>query len=186
MAACALAFFATTAVAEKTVIDDPVIQYSYTYNTIGSQHFCDLATVMWIMWKKVPMEIKLTAAFILDDTKPKDKNLSVMYVVEALDARAKKNVKVIGSRIISDVFDSNLNASKLIDNQGAAAYAITAEGSLALFENLMTAPRAYALAIEFENNANLTINVKPTPEFFGPSAKWLECSVAITKDRPPQ
>lgn len=186
MVACAVAFFATSAMAEETVIDDPVIQYSYGYETIGSKHYCDLATVMWVGLKKVPlMEIKLTAAWIMDDTKPKDKNLTVMYMVEAFDFGAKKEVKVIGSRIMSDVFDSYLGASKLIDNQGDTAYRFTSEGSFALFTTLMTFPRAYALTVEFENNSSLIVNVKQTPEIFSQNVKWYECQLAVMKHRPP-
>src|SRR6516225_1454527 len=84
---CALAFLATVAKAESSlVVADALIKYGYTYETLGSRHFCDLATVMG----KGPLLVKLTAAYITDDTKPKGKDIIVAYMVEAFDVRAAK------------------------------------------------------------------------------------------------
>ena len=69
IAICALVFLATGARAESpAIITSAQTHYSYTYETRGSLHFCDLATVI----ARAPMVIKLTAAFVTDDTKPKD------------------------------------------------------------------------------------------------------------------
>ena len=113
IAACAIAVFATSAVAENLVMDDARIQYSYTYETLGSRHSCNFATVMG----KAPMVIKLTAALITDDAKPKDQDITTMYVVEAFVVGAPKGsnklepkqIKVVGGRIISDIFNSDLS-----------------------------------------------------------------------------
>jgi len=106
IAACVPALFSESVVAENLVMDDPSIQYNYSYEKLGSQHFCDLTTMM----AKAPMVIKLTAAFITDDIKPKDKDVKVAYVVEGFAARVGKNsqlevkpIKVVAGRIISDV-----------------------------------------------------------------------------------
>ena len=40
---------------------------------------------------KAPMVIKLTAAFVTDEAKPKDRNLTVAYIVEAFVVGAGKN-----------------------------------------------------------------------------------------------
>ena len=97
-AACALAFFATSAVAD----DDLPIQYDYTFQTIKPLHFCDFHTTI----VHVPMLIKLTAAIISDDTKAADHSTRVMYMVEAFVAVPGKQtqfdlkeVKVVTGRI---------------------------------------------------------------------------------------
>ena len=186
---CALAFFAATAVAENLVLNDPIVHYGYTYETRGSLHFCDFSTTM--TKPPLPMFIKLTAAFITDDKKPRDHDTTVAYIVEASFVRAFKpsldtqDIKVVAGRIISDVFNSDLMATKNADKDLGASYNIPSEGSLALFTNLMTVRGAYTLAVEFENNASLTINVKPTPEMLDPSEKWLKCSVAIMQHQKP-
>jgi hypothetical protein len=138
----------------------------------------------------LPIFVKLTAAFITDDKKPKDHDTTVAYIVEASAVRAFKptldtqDVRVVAGRI-SDIFDSDLHATKNVDRDMGASYNIPSEGSLALFMNLLTMQGAYTLAVEFENNAGLTINVKPTQEMLDPSAKWLKCSVAITQHKKP-
>jgi hypothetical protein len=189
IAACALAFFATGAVAENLVMDDPSVQYTYSFETRGPLHFCDFATIMG----KGPILIKLTAAFITDDTKPKDEDLTVGYIVEAFAAAVDENsqlkskqVKVVSGRIISDIFNSDLMASKAVDKDLGATYTIPSEGSLALFMNLLTIRGAYSLAVEFENNSSLIINVKPTPEIFNPANKWNACSIAVMQHQRPQ
>lgn len=188
--ACAFAFIATGAVADNLVIDDARIQYVYSSDTRGPLHFCDFATTMM----KAPMVIKLTAALITDDTKPKDKDLTVAYIVEAFVIGAPKGstklephqVKVVGGRIISDIFNSDLMASKNVDKDLGASYTIPSEGSLALFMNLLTIRGAYTLAVDFENNSSLVVNVKPTPEIFDPAQKWNLCSVAIMQHQQPK
>lgn len=190
IAACVLAFFATSAVTENLVIDDARVQYTYSFDTRGPLHFCDLATTM----AKAPMVIKLTAAFITDDTKPKDKDLTVAYIVEAFVVGApkgsnkleSKQIKVVAGRIISDIFNSDLHAVRNVDKDLGASYTIPSEGSLALFTNVLTIRGAYTLAVDFENNSSLIVNVTPTPEIFGPSEKWNLCSIAIMEHRPPQ
>ena len=84
---CALALFASAAMAENIVLDNPSIKYTYSFQTLGSRHFCDFATVM----AKAPMVIKLTGAFVTDDTKPKDNDLTVSYIVEAFFVRVGNN-----------------------------------------------------------------------------------------------
>jgi len=189
IAACAIAFFATSATAENLVINDARVQYTYWTDTRGPLHFCDLATTMI----KAPMVVKLTAAFITDDTKPKDKDLTVAYIVEAFvvgapkgsDKLESKEIKVVAGRIISDIFNSDLHAVRNVDKGLGASYTIPSEGSLALFENVLTIRGAYTLAVDFQNNASLIVNVKPTPEIFGPSEKWNKCSIAIMQHQPP-
>jgi hypothetical protein len=189
VAACALAFFATSAVAENLVVDDARIQYTYSFDVRGPLHFCDLATTM----AKAPMVIKLTAAFITDDTKPKDKDLTVAYIVEAFVVGApkgsnnleSKQIKVVAGRIISDIFNSDLHAVRNVDKDLGASYTIPSEGSLALFSNVLTIRGAYTLAVDFENNSSLIVNVRPTPDIFSPSEKWNKCSIAIMQHRSP-
>jgi hypothetical protein len=186
---CALAFFATSAVAENLVIDDARVQYTYSTDTRGPLHFCDLATTMM----KAPMVIKLTAAFITDDTKQKDKDLTVAYIVEAFVIDAAKDsdkmephqIKVAAGRIISDIFNSDLHAIRNVDKGLGASYNITSEGSLALFTNVLTIRGIYTVAVDFENNSSLIVNVKPTPEIFKPAEKWNKCSIAIMQHQPP-
>jgi hypothetical protein len=60
-------------------MDDARIQYTYSFSTLGPRHFCDFATTM----AKAPLVVKLTAAFVTDDTKPKDQDVTVAYIVEA-------------------------------------------------------------------------------------------------------
>lgn len=162
--AFAIAFFSSVAAAENTVLDNPSIQYNYSFDTRGPLHFCDFSTVM----AKAPMVFKLTAAYITDDTKPKNNNVNVMYIVEAFVVRAGNNlqleskpVKVVAGRIKSDIFDTDLHAYKNIDKDLGASYQINSEGSLALFTNLLTIRGAYVLSVEFENHSFVTVNVKP-------------------------
>jgi len=190
IAACAIAVFATSAVAENLVMDDARIQYSYTYETLGSRHSCNFATVMG----KAPMVIKLTAALITDDAKPKDQDITTMYVVEAFVVGAPKGsnklepkqIKVVGGRIISDIFNSDLHTSKNVDKGLAASYSITSLDSYGLFTNVLTLRGAYTLAVEFENNSGLIVNVKPTPEIFDATTEWNKCSIAIMQHQSPQ
>jgi hypothetical protein len=186
VAASVLALFATSAIAENIVMDDPSIKYVYTYETLGSRHFCDLATVI----AKAPLAIKLTSAFVTDDAKPKTQDVTVVYIVDAFIVRVGKNsqlefkqVKVVAGRIISDVFRSDLHAMKNIDRYLGASYTIRSEGSVGLFLMLRG---AYALAVEFENSPTLTVDVRPTAEILDPSEKWTKCSIAIMEHRPPQ
>jgi hypothetical protein len=97
-----------------------------------------------------------------------------------------KQIKVVAGRIISDILNSDLHAVRNVDKDLGASYTIPSEGSLALFTNVLTIRGAYTLAVEFENNSSLIVNVKPTPEIFGPSEKWNKCSIAIMEHRPPQ
>ena len=189
VAACVLGFFGTSAIAESPIWDDAIIQYTYTFETLGSQHVCNLATVM----TKVPRVIKLTAAFIYDDKKPKGQDLTVTYIVEAFvrdvkTSRDTKQVRVVAGRIISDIFNSDLHATKNIDKDLGASYNVSYGGSRAsLLTNLMTTRSAYTLVVEFENNSSLTVNVKPTPEISGPSEKWMNCLAAFLQHQsPPQ
>jgi hypothetical protein len=190
VAASILALFAAHAMpAENLVIDDTRIQYNYTFQTLGSQHFCDLATTII----KAPLVIKLTAAFVTDDAKPKDQQLTVAYIVEAFVTRLGKNsqlesqqVKVAAGRIISDVFNTDLHASKTAEQAGVlgASYIIPSEGSLALFMNALTIRGTYTLAVEVENHSMIIAKVRPTPEIFDPSEKWNKCSLALMQQRP--
>jgi hypothetical protein len=188
---CALTFLSMGAKAESpTIVADARINYSFTQETRGSLHFCDLATVM----AKAPMLIKLTAAFITDDTKPKDNDLTVAYIVEAFIVGAAKGssklephqVKVVSGRIISDIFHTDLHASKNSANDLGATYNITSEGSLALFMNVISITGKYRVAVELERNTSLVFDVKPTPEIFDAGEKWNKCSIAIMEQRPPQ
>ena len=189
IAACTLALLGTGARAESPVINDASIYYSYTYNILRSRHYCDLATVI----AKAPMLIKLTAAFITDDTKPKDNNLTVAYIVEAFVVSTAKTsskpepkpVKVVSGRIISSTFNSDLHASKNIDHDLGASYNVTSEGALALFTSVISVVGQYKLAVEFENNSSVVVNVKPTPESYGASEKWNKCNIAIMEHREP-
>ena len=186
--ASVLALFTTSAIAENVVMDDPSIKYVYTYETLGSLHFCDLATVI----AKVPLAIKLTSAFITDDAKPKNQDVTVVYLVDAFVVGVGKNlqleskqIKVVAGRISSDAFHSDLHAMKNIDRALGASYTIRSEGSVGLFTNLMLRG-AYALAVEFENSPSLTVDVRPTAEILDASEKWTKCSLAIMEHRPPQ
>jgi hypothetical protein len=189
IAACAFAFFATSAVAENLVIDDASIQYTYSFDTRGPLHSCALATTM----AKAPIVIKLTAAFITDDAKPKDNDLTVTYVVDAFfvgaaDKNSKlepKQVKVVGARIISDIFNSDLHAVRNVDKDLGASYNISSEGSIGPFTNVLTIRGIYTLAVEFEDHTNVIVNVKETPDIFSPGEKWNKCSIAIIQHQPP-
>ena len=184
------ALLTENAVAENIVINNPNIQYNYTHQTLGSLNFCDFATVV----AKAPFVIKLTAAFVTDDTKPKNENLTVAYMVEAFLVRVGKNnsklesapIKVTAGRIISDSFHSDLMTTKNIDKGLGASYTITSEGSLALFTSVVTVRGEYSLAVELENRANLIVNVRPTPKILEASEKWNECGLAIMEHRTPQ
>jgi hypothetical protein len=187
--ACMLALFATYAAAEDLILDDARVQYDYTFETLGSRHFCDLATTL----SKAPVVIKLTAAFITDDAKPKDKDLTVGYIVEAFVVGSDKGgkltprqVKVVTGRIISDIFHSDLYATKNVDKDLGASYTIPSESSLALFMNVLTIRGIYQLAVDFENNWSLVINVKPTLRILDTSEKWNKCSLALMEHRSPQ
>ena len=190
IAACILAFFATSAGAENLVINDARIQYTYSFSTHGPLHFCDFVTTM----AKAPMVIKLTAAFITDDTKPKDKDVTIAYIVEAFivgtpkgsNKLEPKEIKVVAGRIISDIFNSDLHAVRNVDKDLGASYTIPSQDSLALFTNVLTLSGAYTLAVDFENNSSAIVKVSPTPDIFGPSGKWSSCSIAIMEHRPPQ
>ena len=191
LSGCALTFLSMGAKAESpTIVADARINYSFTQETRGSLRFCDLATVM----AKAPMLIKLTAAFITDDTKPKDNDLTVAYIVEAFIVGTAKGsnklepqqVKVVSGRIISDIFHTDLHASKNSANDLGATYNITSEGSLALFMNVISITGKYRVAVELERNTSLVFDVKPTPEIFDAGEKWNKCSIAIMEQRPPQ
>ena len=190
IAACILAFFATRAGAENLVMNDAHVQYTYSFSTHGPFHFCDFATTM----AKAPMVIKLTAAFITDDTKPKDKDATVAYIVEAFivgtpkgsNKLESKQIKVVAGRIISGIFNSDLHAVRNVDKNFGASYTIQSLDSLALFTNVLALTGAYTLAVDFENNSSVIVKVTPTPDIFGPSGKWSACSVAIMEHRPPQ
>jgi hypothetical protein len=189
VAACILALAATSAVAENLIVNDPIVRYGYKFQTRGAMHFCDFTTVL--TKPPSPLFIKLTAAFMTDDRKPKDSDLTVAYIVEASAVRKlepvdTKDVKVVAGRIVSDTFNSDLHATKLVDKTLGATYSIPSEGSLALFTNLLTMHGAYTLVVELENNASLTINVKPTAEMLEPSEKWMKCGVAVMEHRKPQ
>jgi hypothetical protein len=187
IAACALGFFATSAVAENLVLNDPIIHYGYTFETRGSLHFCDFSTAM--VKPPLPLFIKLTAAFITDDKKPRDHDTTVMYIVEAAaDVKPSletKDIKVLAGRIISDIFHSDLMATKNTDKDLGASYTISSEGPLALFMSTIRLGK-YSLAVDFENNASLIVNVKPTPDIFEPSEKWNKCSIAIMQHQQPK
>ena len=189
IATCVPTLLAENAVAENLVMDDPSIQYNYSYEKLGSQHFCDLTTMI----AKAPMVIKLTAAFITDDTKPKDKDVKVAYVVEAFAAGVGKNsqletkpIKVVAGRIISDVFNSDVHAIKNIDKDVAASYSIPTEGSLSLFLNVVAIRGEYNLAVELEDHSTLVVNVHPTPKILEATEKWHKCTIAIMERREPQ
>jgi len=189
LVACAFVLFATSAVAENLVLNEAQIKYKYTFETKGSLHFCDLST--WML--QPPMMIKLTAAFITDDAKPKDKNVTVAYMVEAYVVGPGKNgqlenheLKVVAGRIISDIFNSDLHATRNNDKDLGASYTIPNEASLASFGNVVTMLREYSLAVEFEKNASVIVNVKPTPEILTEGMKWNKCSIALMEHRSPK
>jgi hypothetical protein len=188
IAACALAFFATGAVADDLVMDDSRIRYAYSFSAVGPRHFCDFATTM----SKNPLVVKLTAAFITDDTKPKDHDFSAAYVVEAFvvaqagnnSQMESKQIKVIAGRVISDVFNSDLHASRNIDRDLGALYNIPSEDSYSRFTSLMIRG-AYKLAVELENHSSLIVNVRPTAEALDAFERWNKCSIAIVQHQPP-
>jgi hypothetical protein len=189
LVACAFALFATSAVAENLVLNEAEIKYKYTFETQGLLYFCDLST--WML--EAPMMIKLTAAFITDDAKPKDKNVTVAYIVEAFVVGPGKNgqlenheLKVVAGRIISDIFHSDLQATKNNDKDLGASYTIPDMASVASFGNVVTFPHEYTLVVEFEKNASLIVNVKPTPEIFDAGEKWNKCSIALMEHRSPK
>jgi hypothetical protein len=188
LAACAFAFLATGAVAETIMVDDARVQYSYTFETRGSQHFCDLATTM----SKAPLVIKLTAAIITDDAKPKDQDVTIAYIVEAFVVGPGKNgklephqVKVVASRIISDIFNSDLHATRNVDKDLGASYNVPSWTSFSQFSNVLTLRGAYKLAVDFENADSLIVNVKPTPQLLGAAEKWNKCSIALLQHQKP-
>jgi hypothetical protein len=184
----ALTFLVASAAAEDTVIDDATIQYKYTFETIKSANFCDLAT----FFIKAPLIVQLTMAHIADFTRPKGKEHWVTYVVEAYAAVPapkktppfeREELKVANGRIISDIFDSALYAHKNVN--GGASYFIISEGEFALFTALMSKGE-YTLDVEFENHNHIIFNVKPTPELFKAFQKWTICENALTRRRTPK
>jgi hypothetical protein len=188
----ALALTVTAAGAKSIVIDDADIQHSYDFVTRGPLHFCQFVTTI----VKAPIVIKFTAAFITDDAKPKDHELTVAYIVEAFAARLDKNrkletkqLKVENGRIISDVFRSDPYASKNVEASRAglgATYTIPSEGSVALFMNTLAADRNYTLAVDLENNTTMVATVRPTADLLATSLRWHECGSAIMEHRPPK
>lgn len=183
--ACILSLLATAAAAENLSVDRPNITYQYTTEKLGSLHFCDLAT--WII--KSPVAIKLTAAFVSDDKKPKNHDITVAYMVELFGVAVSKDeppklmpAKVVAGRIISDVFNSDLHATKNVDRDTGASYAIPSEGSIALFMNIMMRGE-YSLYVEAASGDTLTVAVKPTPDLLNANEKWTKCSIALAEHR---
>lgn len=175
----------TSAVAENLVVDNPLIKYQYTFQTLKSQHYCDLATFII----KPPLGIKLTAAFVTDDAQPKDKDLRVSYIVEVSAASGRENapltqVKVVAARIVSDSFNTDLHSTKLVDTGPVAIYSITSDYSLQLFTSLMLTG-AYKLYVELQNNASLTVDVEPTADILDAYGKWTKCSIAVMQHQKP-
>jgi hypothetical protein len=82
VAALIACLIASAAADDSVVIEDATVQYKYTFRTIKSAHFCDLATFLI----KAPLSIKFTVAHIVDFTRPKGKEHWVMYTVEAFAA----------------------------------------------------------------------------------------------------
>jgi hypothetical protein len=190
IAACALALlFATCAVAESLVVEDALVKYTYSFDKRGPLHFCDLATTL----AKPPMVVKLTAAFITDETKPKNDDVTVAYIVEAFVVAAPKGskelephqIKVVSGRIVSDIFNSEVHASKIIDKNLGATYRVASLGSVALFTSVVTVTGIYKLAVDFENDSSLVFNVKPTPEMLDATTNWNKCGIAIMKHQSP-
>jgi hypothetical protein len=97
-----------------------------------------------------------------------------------------KQIKVAAGRVISDVFNSDLHASKNVDRDLGASYLIPSEGSLALFTNALTIRGKYSLAVELENHSKLIISVRPTPEIYDAADRWSKCSVAIMQHQQPR
>jgi hypothetical protein len=190
LAAIAFGLPVTCAGAETLLLDDMRVQYSYAFETLGSRHFCDFVTTM----SKAPMVIKLTAAFITDDTKPRSQDLTVAYIVEAFVVGPGKDgklgphqVKVVAGRITSDIFNSDLHATKSVDKDLGASYIIPSEGSLALFTNVLTLRGAYQLAVDLPNTSSLIVDVKPTSQILEVAEKWDKCGIALMRhQRPPQ
>jgi hypothetical protein len=186
--ACALAFVTTAALAEHPAVEVHA-KYNYSYETRGSLHFCDLATVL----ASAPIVVKLTAAVITDDTKPKDKDFTVAYIVEAFVVSISKTsrkpeprqVKVVSGKIMSETFYTDLQASKNVDAGLGASYNINSEGAFALFSSVITVTGKYRLAVEFENNESLILDVRPTPEIYDAATMWNECIIAIMEHRAP-
>ena len=96
-----------------------------------------------------------------------------------------KPVKVVAGRIISNIFNSDLHATRNIDRNLGASYNIHSKGSLSLFMNVLTISGTYQLVVEFEDHTSLTVNVRPTPEIFDASEKWNKCSIAIMQHQLP-
>jgi hypothetical protein len=172
------------ALADDLTIDDARVQYGFTQEVRGPLHFCDLVTSI----SKAPIVVKLTSAFITDDGKPKENDLSVAYIVEAFVVTGKspadvKQVRVLAGRINSDIFHTDLNATKGKVSTLGASYLIPSEGSLSLFLATMTRGK-FALVVELENQSTVTLNVRPSPEIFDPTEKWSKCSIAIMEHRP--
>jgi hypothetical protein len=186
--AALIASLIASAAAEDTAIDDATIQYKYTFETIKSANFCDLATFLI----KAPLIVKLTVAHIADFTRPEGKEHWVTYIVEAFAAVPapkktspfeRKELRVANGRIISDIFHSDLHAHKNV-NQGAS-YNIISEGEFALFTALV-GKGLYTLDVELENHNHFIFNVTPTPELFKVYEKWALCEIALMKRRTPK
>ena len=111
------------------------------------------------------------------------------FVVGAANGSSKsepKQVKVVSGRIISNIFNSDVHASKNIDKDLGASYSVTSEGSVALFTSLISVVGKYELAVGFENDLSVVFEVNPTSEIFDASDKWNLCSIAIMQHRSPQ
>jgi hypothetical protein len=78
-----------------------------------------------------------------------------------------------------------LRRTKSDDKGLGATYFITSEGSLALFYNLMAQNGTYTLAVELENQPIFGLDVKPTPKMDDAVKKWLECSIAVSRNKLP-
>jgi hypothetical protein len=177
-----------SAAADDSVIDDATVQYKYTFRTIKSAHFCDLATFLI----KAPLTVKLTVAHIGDFTRPEGEGHWVTYMVEAFAAVSApkktppfetRELTVVNGRIISDIFHSDLSAHK--DVNGSPTYFITSEGNLALFTALV-GKGLYALDVELDNHNHFIFNVTPTSELFKNFEKWSLCVIALTERRTPK
>jgi hypothetical protein len=155
----ALALAAGSANANDLTIDDARVQYNYSQEVRGPLHFCDLSTTI----SKAPIIVKLTSPFVTDDGKPKESDLSVGYIVEAFVVSGKipgdvKQIRVLAGRINSDVFHTDLHATKGKDSTLGASYLIPSEGSLSLFLATMTRGK-FALVVDLENQSSLRLNV---------------------------
>lgn len=176
-----VAALGNSAVAETAtkVLSDPAIQYAFSKNKLKNQQFCDFT----ISISEVPLLIKLTAAFIINDRKPKEK-VGVAYIVEGFVLQSYtgkpaddiQQVKVTSGRIVSDVFHTDFHAVKGKDSTLGASYLITTEGSLALFVSALTRGN-FDLVVDFEDRPSILVHLQSSHESFDPSQKWMQCSV---------